>query len=78
LLAEYVILLAQEVDDLELTVVDPARHPADQEPRSFGAHRGTMVALPVIDLEAATRTPTLGYASYFLPAGSGTRRDPRR
>src|ERR1044071_1982102 len=48
---------------------DPARHPEDQEPHSFGAHRGTMVALPVIDLGPATSTTTLGYALHFLPAG---------
>ena len=46
---EHTVLLAQEVDDLELTGVDPCRHPEDQEPHSFGAHRGTMVALPVRD-----------------------------
>jgi hypothetical protein len=47
--------------------LDPACHPDDQEPHSFGAHR-TMVALPVIDLGPATSTPTLGYASHSRPA----------
>jgi hypothetical protein len=48
LLAEDAVLLAQEVDDLELAGVDPARHPEDQEPHSLGAHRGDMVARLVI------------------------------
>jgi hypothetical protein len=50
LLAKDSVLLAQEVDDLELAGVDPSRHPQDQEPNGLGAHRGAMVALPVIDL----------------------------
>jgi hypothetical protein len=44
LLAEDAVLLAQEVDDLELAGVDPARHPQDQESHSLGAHRSAMVA----------------------------------
>jgi hypothetical protein len=42
--------------------VDPARHPQDQEPHSLGAHRGDMVALPVIDrsrAQARTVTPLI-------------------
>jgi hypothetical protein len=73
LVAEHAVLLAQEVDDLELTGVNPARHAEDQEPHSFGAHRGTMVALPVIDLGPAMSTTTPGYASHSCRRAFGTR-----
>jgi hypothetical protein len=50
LLAEHAVLLAQEVDDLELSGVDPSRHPEDQESHSLDAHRGDIVARPVIHM----------------------------
>jgi hypothetical protein len=37
LLAKDAVLLAQEVDDLELAGVDPAGHPHDQKPHGIGA-----------------------------------------
>jgi hypothetical protein len=50
LLAEDAVLLAQEVDDLELAEVDPARHPENQESHSLGTHRSDRVARLVIHL----------------------------
>jgi len=44
LLTQDSVLLAQEVDDLQLAGVDPARHRDDQKSHSLGAHRATMVS----------------------------------
>src|SRR5262245_31090555 len=49
-LAEDAVLLVQEVDDLKLAGVDPARHSEDSEPHSLGIHRSDMVARLVINL----------------------------
>jgi hypothetical protein len=65
LLAEDAVLLAQEVDDLKLAGVDPARHPEDQEPHSLGAHRGDIIARLVIHLGVRRATTSRGDASRF-------------
>jgi hypothetical protein len=65
LLAEDAVLLAQEVDDLELAGVDPARHPEDQEPHSLGTHRGDMVARLVIHLGVQRTMTSRGDALRF-------------
>ena len=65
LLAENAVLLAQEVDDLKLAGVNPARHPEDQELNSLGAHRSVMVARLVIHLGVRRAMTSHGDTSRF-------------
>jgi hypothetical protein len=74
LLAKDAALLAQEVDDLELAGVDPARHAHDQKPHGIAAHRDAMVARMVIRLGARRAMTTLGDTSRFRRLTFGTRR----
>jgi hypothetical protein len=74
LLAEHAVLIVQEVDDLELAGVDPARHPQDQEPRSLATHRGDMVARLVIHLDVQRTMTSYGDALRF-PLGRLSARD---
>src|SRR3954468_19216890 len=64
--ATCVRLAAQLADSL--TGVDPARHPEDQEPHSFGAHRADVVARLVITPGMRRARPSRGDAWRFPPA----------
>ena len=58
--AEHAVLLLQEVDDLELAGVDPARHPEDQKPHSLGAVRPPHRARPRSRWRAERRPVVVG------------------
>jgi hypothetical protein len=71
LLSKDAVLLPQDVDDLELAGVAPARHAQDQKP-SGSVPIAAMVARPVIDVAVQRAMTTLGDASRFRQPTFGT------